>query len=113
MTYGELQKSFGSENAVFSIHTDGVDWNANWDGPKFAADDFPQSVAVEGKVILMYEDVTSADFDLDGEGYITNPTWKQVMRFFDLAIEKSGDFHHVFLERLRQSGDVVELSAGS
>lgn len=116
MTYQELQEAFGDGPSIFSAgdQKTGINWKADWDSDEFADADAPSRVIAEGKFMLLYGGVSSADFALrDGEGWVTNPTWGDLMRFLDLVIEKTGDYHHVFLEGFTLRGGVLEIFTGS
>ena len=66
-------------------------------------------IAVKGTVTLAH----------DGWGdnlyteTIDNPTWLDIWKFADVAIAKTDDFHHVFLEGIHKRNDKYYLSMGS
>ena len=68
-------------------------------------------VAIEGTVIL-HADVCDFWGDEDSEEYtsevLENPTWLDVSICADKMIHAVGDFHHVFLEAVCDSGRTVD-----
>ena len=107
MTYDELQTAFKTKNAIFSVPTEGINWDEDWNTDKFADKDFPTTIARKGKITLKH---TVFGEDIFFKKTFTNPTWIDVMTFFDKAIEEVGDYHHIFLEDIYENG---EICAGS
>ena len=64
---------------------------------------YPHEIAHEGRCILVDD---GEDYDGDGEhgpfisDVLDTPTWGDVARVFDDAIERTGDTHHIFMEGL-------------
>jgi len=109
MTYNQLQKSFNTEYAIFSVsESNGIHWNKNWNGKKFADKNLPNIIVKKGAWILSY----TGWGDLVQKKVI-DPSWKDIMEFFDYAIKVGGDKHHVFLEGIEEDGDCLVLLSGS
>jgi len=76
----------------------------------------PNEIAYEGKCLVIYFCEYEGE-DADGEplgNYISkvleNPTWGDIAREFDKAIPRVDDFHHIFLEGLREINEVVDVT---
>jgi hypothetical protein len=97
----ELEDKFDCKNAIFSAYEKNEETD-DWD----KVEDISNKIVVEGPVTFKYENVRSH--------VMANPTWMQVMKFFDKAIEETGDYHHIFLEAIEQVDDnLYEIVTGS
>ena len=80
----EIRKAHGIKNVIYSCY-------------EFDYDE----IAVNGKCTLKH-------WGWDDENYseeFHNPTWFEVMKFADVAIEKVQDGHHIFLEGIYRDGN--------
>ena len=102
MNYDELNNAFDTKNAKFSVHTEYINWNADWDSNKFANKKLLTAIARKGKITLRHTGWGDEIFEKE----FTNPTWMDVMKFFDEAIEKVDDHHHIFLEDIFEDGTI-------
>jgi len=111
LSYREFQRSFGTEDAVFSVdneltHEQGVNWGGDW-GKAFAKREIKDLPAFrfphEVESVTLAHDTYSSPGNIrrTWEGRI--PTWGEVMKFTDEAIQESGDYHHTFLEALAET----------
>ncbi len=66
-------------------------------------------VAIEGKVIVTYP--VDRFWSGDGSDYrsevLSDPTWLELAIEASKAIEKTGDYHHVFFEGVRDVGQGI------
>jgi hypothetical protein len=67
-------------------------------------DIFSTDPVVEGDVNLVYN-----GWETDSIVKYTNPTWKDIILFF----ENAADGHHIFLEGLYRDGNDIQIVAGS
>jgi hypothetical protein len=78
--------------SIFELEEHGFLYNHPWEGAR----------------VLVYHDRTTAP--------IEGPTWADLYRAADLAIERSGDDHHMFIEGFAPYGtdnSMLELTTGS
>lgn len=72
-----------------------------------SVDHFPEEIAVEGSIAIqftLWDEETDQD-DAEHYFYMDDPTWGDVLRFFDKSIGLTGDEHHCFLEGLYKVRD--------
>lgn len=75
----------------------------------------PDEIAWQGKCCLLYEtDYDNGELNDDFVSYrnfespvLEDPTWGDIARQFDKAIPIVGDFHHNFLEGVRNANEVT------
>lgn len=114
MTYDNLQRAFGAKYAIFSAFAPGDETNTKWKAENAFKDDIPDRVVndlCDGT--LSYQGWGKKAYQEHFEGPLT---WKMIMSFFDRAIVKTDDFHHVFLEDIiikDYDAGLIELVAGS
>ncbi len=103
MNYNDMDEFFDCKYACFSMDIPGVRWDEDWESRNFASIKAFKSIALKGDIELK---LSNFDGGFHSEKF-TNPTYVDVMKFFDRAIDIVDDHHHVFLEGIADNGELL------
>jgi hypothetical protein len=105
--YEQDNDQFDSKMDYYSQFRDENGLNAIWSIYELEEHGFLFNHPWEGASVLVYKNTTAK---------ILGPTWADLYRAADVAIERSGDDHHVFIEgfgRYATDNSMLELTTGS
>ena len=83
-------------------------WSAGSSADLFTAHPFAGAETVTHRVDAFFAGKNGTYVE-----YIRGPNWIDLWRAADAVIERSGDHHHIFIERFEQEGATLHLQVGS